>query len=350
MMHHKILLYGANGYTGRLILDELLKQQLQPTLLAGRNEQALRDMAARYALEYEVCSASDFASLLKEHKNLELVINAAGPFVKTAATIANACIENGMHYIDITGEIAVFQQLLAMHEKAKERGVMLLPGAGFDVVPTDCLAAFLKTAMPDAQEIKLAFAGLGGGVSRGTALTAISQMDTHTWVRQHGKLTAIAWRAREQEIDFGPFKAICLPISWGDLQTAWVSTGVPNISVYVPFGAKVRKWIPLATRLIQFEPLRKFALYYAGKKLTGPTIAQREKAQTHLIGEAFNARGQRIRKHLVTPDGYTFTALAVVAVCKRILKGDVKPGYQTPAMAYGAGFVEEIGGVSWLER
>lgn len=349
-MSHKILLYGANGYTGRLILDELLKQQLGSLLLAGRNENALRPLADSFNLEFDISTASNFSSLLKRHKELVLVINAAGPFIETAEPIAKACIAHGIHYIDVTGEIAVFQQLLELNEKAKLQGVMLLPGAGFDVVPTDCLANVLKAEMPDATELKLAFAGLGGGVSRGTALTAVSQMDAHTWVRQNGKLTEIPWREREQKIDFGPFKGTCLPISWGDLQTAWVSTGVPNISVFIPFKSKTRKWIPFLTRLIQVKPIRKLAMGYIRNKLTGPTSAQREKGQTHLIGEAFNPSGKQIRKHLVTPDGYTFTALSVVAVCKRIFSGDLKPGYQTPTMAYGAKFVEEIQGVSWLER
>lgn len=349
-MLHKILLYGANGYTGRLILDELLKQQIDSLLLAGRNEHALRPLAESFNLEFDLCTVSEFEALLKRHKDLVLVINAAGPFAETAEPIAKACIAQGIHYIDITGEIAVFKQLLALDGKAKKQGVMLLPGAGFDVVPTDCLANVLKAELPDATELKLAFAGLGGGVSRGTALTAISQMDAHTWVRQNGKLTEISWREREQKIDFGPFKGTCLPISWGDLQTAWVSTGVPNISVFIPFNSKTRTWIPWLTRLIQIRPIRKLALSYIGKKLTGPTAAQREKGQTHIIGEAFNDKGQSIRKHLVTPDGYTFTALSVVAICKHILNGSLSPGYQTPAMAYGAKFAEEIQGVSWLER
>lgn len=349
-MPHKILLYGANGYSGRLILAELLKQNLGRPLLAGRNEKAIQLLANTYNLDFDICAAADFHVLLRKHKEVVLVINAAGPFVETSLNIAKACISSCVHYIDITGEIPVFQQLLALSDTAKDQGVMLLPGAGFDVVPTDCMANILKQLLPDADEITLAFAGLGAGVSRGTAITSIRQLEAHTWIRQQGKLTAVPWRGQEQKIDFGPFKATCLPISWGDLQTAWVSTGIPNISVFTPFSRRSRRWLPIISKLLQLKPIRRAVLLYVRKNVKGPTAQQREKAQAHIIGEARNNLGRTLRKHLVAPEGYTFTALSVAAIAKRILAFDVKPGCQTPAMAYGATFVEEINGVNWLSR
>jgi short subunit dehydrogenase-like uncharacterized protein len=274
----------------------------------------------------------------------------AGPFIETAKPIAEACIRFGVHYIDVTGEVTVFQQLLNLGKKAKEKGVMLLPGAGFDVVPTDCLAVRLKEEMPDAKSITLAFAGLGGGLSRGTARTAIKQMDSNTWVRENGELKQIAWTSQPLEIDFGHFKGTCLPIPWGDLQTAWVSTGIPNIRVYIPFSRKVRKWISVGTKLAQVGIIKQLLMSYVSAKITGPTSAQREKAQSHIIGIADNSSGNRMRKHLVTPDGYTFTALSVAEMTNQILEGKYNVGYQTPATAFGSAFVESIKGVIWLSR
>ena len=234
-MAHQVILYGANGYTGQLILDELLKQQLPKPLLAGRNEGAIRALADRYHLDFAIARTEQFNALLKREKGVKVVINAAGPFVDTALPLATACIANSVHYLDITGEISVFKELNALNAQAKEKGVMLLPGAGFDVVPTDCLALALKKELPEAEGLILAFAGVGGGSSRGTAITAIRQLESHTWVREEGELKEISWTSRAKKVDFGPIKATCLPIPWGDLQTAWYSTGIKNIVVYTPF-------------------------------------------------------------------------------------------------------------------
>jgi short subunit dehydrogenase-like uncharacterized protein len=349
MSYNQIALYGANGYTGKLILEELNKQGFKPLLL-GRNKKAIEALAVSHALDFDVCAASEIEPILKKNKSIKLLINAAGPFIETAKYIAQSCINQGIHYLDVAGEIAVFKQLLELDEAAKKQGVMLLPGAGFDVVPTDCMANALVQEMPDATELILAFAGLGGGVSRGTARTALKQIDSGTWVREDGKLKKIKWLQRSRKIDFGPFKATCLPIPWGDLQTAWVSTGVANISVYVPFSKKIRRWLPALTKLMQTGIVNRLALAYVGSRITGPNAEKRAVGQTHIIGKAKNANGQELRKHLVTPDGYTFTALATVQLAKHVLIGNLKTGYQTPAMAYGANLVSEIKDVSWLSR
>ncbi len=350
MPKQKLILYGANGYTGKLILEQLQKQHLPVPLLVGRNEAAISKLADENNLDFEISAAVNIEKVLKQHKETVLLINAAGPFIETGKPIALACIRFGVHYIDVTGEITVFQQLLNLGEKAKEEGVMLLPGAGFDVVPTDCMALSLKEEMPDATSITLAFAGLGGGLSRGTARTAIKQMENKTWVRENGELKQIAWTSQPLQLDFGHFKGTCLPIPWGDLQTAWVSTQIPNIRVYIPFSRKVRKWISVGTKLAQIGVINRLLLSYVSSQITGPSSAQREKAQSHIIGMAENNAGKRIRKHLVTPDGYTFTALSVAEMTKRVLEGKYRVGYQTPATAYGSGFAERINGVSWLSR
>ncbi len=350
MSKQKIILYGANGYTGGLILQELQKQGLPQPLLVGRNEKAISELAHANNLDFAVCTAADIERVLKKYREAVVLINAAGPFIETAKPIAQACIRFGVHYVDVTGEIPVFQQMQNLGKQAKEQGVMLLPGAGFDVVPTDCVALTLKEKMPDANELILAFAGLGGGSSRGTALTAIGQLESKTWVRDAGELKSIPWTERSMKIDFGHFKGTCLPIPWGDLQTAWVSTKIPNISVYIPFSRKVRKWLPIATRLGEIGFIKSLLKTYVKSKITGPSAEEREKGQNHVIGIAKNQAGESLRMHLVTPDGYTFTGMSTVEITRKILSGEVKPGYQTPATAFGSGFAESIKGVSWLSR
>ena len=141
-MRADFLLYGSYGYTGRLIADRALEQGLRP-LLAGRDVAALAAQAAELGLEFRAFSLDDTAALDAAVRAVPVVLHAAGPFAHTAAPMAQACIRAGVHYLDITGEIAVFEAMAALDGAARASGVMLMPGAGFDVVPTDCLAAHL---------------------------------------------------------------------------------------------------------------------------------------------------------------------------------------------------------------
>jgi short subunit dehydrogenase-like uncharacterized protein len=98
------------------------------------------------------------------------VLCAAGPFSATSRPVADACLRNRVHYLDITGEIDVFEALAARDAEAKARGIMLLPGVGFDVAPSDCLAAHLKRRLPDANDLR-PYLSLRANTSRGTAKT-----------------------------------------------------------------------------------------------------------------------------------------------------------------------------------
>src|SRR6187402_1304471 len=104
--------------------------------------------------------------------------------------MVDACLAERVPYLDITGEIAVFEAAAARDAEAKAAGVVLLPGAGFDVVPSDCLAAHLKRRLPSATSLALAFQVLGG-VSRGTATTAVENLARGGMVRRAGKLVAV---------------------------------------------------------------------------------------------------------------------------------------------------------------
>src|SRR5690606_35660895 len=165
------LLYGANGYTGRLILERALAEGLRP-LLAGRNAEEIGALAVRHGLESSVFPLDDARALEAALRETRVVLLAAGPFSRTSGPVVEACLRAGAHYLDITGEIGVFEAIAARDAEARAAGVALLPGVGFDVVPTDCLAAHLKRRLPPATRLALAFQG-AGGVSRGTALTAV---------------------------------------------------------------------------------------------------------------------------------------------------------------------------------
>lgn len=343
----KVLLYGAYGYTGKLILDELLTTQVCRPLIVGRDVQKIEKLAESYKLDFDVAEVESFGELLKKHSSVDLVINAAGPYIYTAQEIAVSCVEVGVHYIDVTGEISVFNQLHALDKAARKAGVMLLPGTGFDVAPTDCLANALKKKMPDATHLELAFANVGAGASRGTLLTSVLSLETTTLIRAHGVLEPVAWKTQQREINFGPFKRYCVAIPWGDLATAAISAGFENIKVFMPMKPKMVIRLPLITTFLRIPLLKRLALRWVRQKVTGPTKELRDASQTHVVGKVWNKAGDKIEMRLQTANGYTFTAQCTAWVTQSILNGKLIAGYQTPSMAYGYNFIKEIKAVIW---
>ncbi len=174
-MPDTFLLYGSYGYTGNLIAELAASQGLRP-LLAGRDETRLRAQAERLSLDFRVIDLENTSALDDALRSTGLVVHCAGPFVLTFRQMAEACLRTGAHYMDISGEIEGFEALAALDSQARAAGVMLLPGAGFDVVPSDCLAAHMKGRLPSATHLKLFIRSVGGGISRGTARSGIENM------------------------------------------------------------------------------------------------------------------------------------------------------------------------------
>ena len=228
------LIYGSYGYTGQLIVELATKEGLHP-LLAGRNERKLREQAEKYNLDRRVFSLDETAKLDAALLEVDAVLHCAGPFVLTFRQMAEGCIRTKRHYVDISGEIPGFEALAALDTQAKTAGIMLLPGAGFDVVPTDCLAAHLKKRLPDATRLRLFLHGVGAGVSRGTAKSMVENMHRQGMIRQNGKLVQVppVWKALMQDFGRGPVRVIS--VGWGDVSTAYYSTGIPNVETYFAF-------------------------------------------------------------------------------------------------------------------
>ena len=168
----KFLLYGANGYTGQLITRYSKEYGLTP-ILAGRTESKIKPLADTYNLDYKIFSLDNQSDVDAALSDVKIVLHAAGPFMHTAQPMIEACLRNGVHYLDITGEIGVFEMAHRYDKQAGEKGIVIMPGVGFDVVPTDCMAVYLKNKMPDATHLKLAFGNVGGGWSQGTATTMV---------------------------------------------------------------------------------------------------------------------------------------------------------------------------------
>jgi short subunit dehydrogenase-like uncharacterized protein len=343
-----LLIYGSTGYTGRLIVAEALARGLRPTL-AGRNADAVRTQAQSLGLEWRAARIDDPAALDAALAGAAVVLHCAGPFVHTWRAMSDACLRRRAHYLDITGEIAVFEGLAGRDAEARAAGIMLLPGVGFDVVPSDCLAAHLARCMPNAVHLSLAFRALGGA-SRGTLSTIVENLGSPGAIRRDGRLVPVpqAWRTRR--IDFGDGQLRdATTIPWGDVFTAFHSTGIPNIEVYVSMRPALRR-AAIASRwlgpVLRSGVVRRTLAARVRRGPPGPSAEERERGVSLLWGEAVAANGQRAEARLRGASGYVMTAQTAVHLAAKALGGQARVGFQTPSGAYGADVILEIPGVT----
>jgi short subunit dehydrogenase-like uncharacterized protein len=343
-----LVIYGSTGYTGRLIVAEAVRCGLRP-VLAARNAEAVRAQAEPLGLEWHAAPIDDAAALDAAIKGATVVLHCAGPFSHTWRAMSDACLRARAHYLDITGEIAVFESLHARDTEARAAGIMLLPGAGFDVVPSDCLAAHLARRLPDATSLALAFAS-SGGMSRGTLTTMVEGLGGPGAVRRNGVIVPVPQAYRTRRIEFAHGLARdATTIPWGDVSTAYHSTGIPNVEVYVSMPPQRRRML-VASRwlgpLLRVRAVKELLMNQVRRLPPGPSERSRERGGTLLWGEAVAADGRRVVSRLRAHDGYTLTALTAVHLATKALGGSAPVGFQTPSKAYGADVILEIPGVT----
>lgn len=338
------LIYGAYGYTGDLIAREAAKRGMKP-LLAGRSEEKLKPLADELGLEYRAFSLEDSEALDAALSDSGFVIHCAGPFSITAKPMVEACLRTGRHYLDITGEIEVFESMAARDKKAKDAGIMVMPGVGFDVVPSDSLAKYLSEKLPDAVDLTLAFFGLGR-ISHGTQATMTMNVGRGGAIRKDGKITPVPAGWKTREIDFGEMKKMGVTIPWGDVSTAYYTTGIPNIKVFTvipPAQMKMLKLSRYVGWLLATGPVQ--GILQKQIPEGGPNAEERERGKTFLWGRAVDAGGNSVEARQFGPEGYKFTMLTALKIAERIMDGEYCVGFQTPAKCYGSGLVLEIEGV-----
>lgn len=340
------MIYGANGYTGELIAREAVSRGERP-LLAGRNEAAVSHLAAELGLESRAFALGDPRVVADSLRGVDAVVHCAGPFIETSRPMVDACLSAGVHYLDITGEIAVFEAVFARDGEAKSRGIALLPGVGFDVVPTDCLAAMLHARLPGATSLDLAYYMRGGAISRGTLSTVIEGLGSGGAIRENGRIRRVATIHDVREIPFSIGPRLAMTIPWGDVATAYRTTGIPNIRVY---SATSPRAISRARLVARLEPLlaRRFVKNLLRRivksRVTGPGESVRTTARVFLWGSARNTAGEEVTQTMTVPEGYHFTAMSAVLAVRRLLERP-RAGAETPARLFGSGFVTEIPGV-----
>ncbi|RDC67760.1 saccharopine dehydrogenase [Rhodovulum sp. 12E13] len=341
-----LMIYGATGFTGALVADRAREDGGATPLLAGRDADRVADLAARREMPGAAFGLDDPTGLRRQLEDVRVVLNCAGPFSRTAAPLVAACLDTGTHYVDITGEIAVFEHLAAQDAAARRAGLVLLPGAGFDVVPSDCLAAHLKRRQPRTRRLRLSISGLTRP-SRGTARTALEALGRGTPVRRGGEIVELATPPRGRA-DFGAGPVETIGISWGDVATAWHSTGAPEIDVLFEASAPLRlvSRVPAPLRpALRSAPVRGLLTRLVDRTVHGPSATLRRSGHARLLGEGWDAAGTRVAALMETPEPYALTACTALAIARRVAAGAAPAGYHTPATAFGPDLALDVAGV-----
>jgi len=337
------LIYGAYGYTGELILEEALDNGRHP-ILAGRNGAKLKTLADKHGLNYRVFTVENAIDNLEGAGTL---INCAGPFELTSEPMMDACLERGLNYFDITGEITVFQAAHKRNDAAVKAGVIICPGVGLDIVPTDCIAAKLKDELPDASQLELAF-DFGTLPSMGTAVTAIQGIGLGGMVREKGELKAVGHARYIRKVPFPNSPQWAASVPWGDVFTSQISTGIPNAVVYTALPWTVcwaLKVVNPIRNCLSGPKVQKGLTALAGKFLDdGPNEIARINHRTRFWGRVTTEDGRECTCTIVAPSTYAMTAELAIAIALKSETWDGEGGYFTASMLVGADFLTDRSG------
>lgn len=346
-MSLQLLVYGSYGYTGRLVVEEALAHGHRP-VLAGRDANRLAEQAEPLGLPWKAVSLDDESGLHELLRDTALVLHCAGPFARTSRPMLDACLATRTHYLDITGEISVFEACAARGAEARAAGVVVMPGTGFDVVPSDSLAAWLKQRLPSATRLTLAIRG-GGRLSRGTAKTMAENAGAGGAVRRDGRIVPVPAGYKHRMVDYGDGPQLAVTIPWGDVSTAFHTTGISDIEVYSAVSRsqlralRLSRWVG---PVLRWGPVQRYMKRKIDAAPAGPNPETRARTTSEVWGEATDDSGTTVSGRITGPNGYTLTALASVRIAEEVAKGAVSPGFHTPAGALGPYFVLSLPGVT----
>lgn len=348
-MTRRVLLYGATGFSGRMIAERL-HQGGHDIVLAGRDARRLSVLAETFGAPYRIFDLGDPQRIEHGLADIHVVLNAAGPFLRTASVMIDACIRTRTHYVDIAGEWPVFASAVSRGRVAAAGGTMLMPGAGFSIVASDCLLAHAAAQVSDATLLRVAVSQ-PAVMSRGT-LRSMSAMTSRTvMVRRDGTLRPIPVGQLERSFDFGEGLRTGVAVSLPDVVTGQHTTGVASIEAYAEAAWSSRilyQGGAIAASILNDDVVQQSLELLSAFWPAAPSPAVRQQAGHVIVAETVD-RWRRTRQfRLRTLDGYTVTAMTSGAIIERILGDDLIPGFQTPADLYGADLIAGLG-CAWFD-
>lgn len=339
------MIYGANGYSGDLIAREAAARGMTP-ILAGRSADKLAPLGRELGLPVRVFGLDDPGALDKGLAGVGLVLHCAGPFSATSAPMVAACLRNGAHYLDITGEIDVFERAYTFDGEAKDAGIVLCPGVGFDVIPTDCVAATLAAELPGAVTLALGF-DTRAGMSPGTLKTSVEGLASGSRVRRGGRLVGVPLGKVRRRVDFGNGEKDAVAIPWGDVASAYRTTGIGDISVFIPTSPKRTRGLRLANLarpLVSAGPVQRMMKRRIERTVAGPSAEARARHRTYVWGEVTDAAGETRTARIETANGYDLTITGSLAFVEHLTNTTPGGGAYTPSQLLGKDLVTRLPG------
>ncbi len=340
-MKNSWMIYGAYGYTGELLSEEAVRRGYKP-ILGGRSAEKLSTLANRLNLDQVVIDLKDGQPLINILNDVDLILNAAGPFKYTNEPMVKACLKTGTNYLDITGEIPIFEHNFKYDDQAKTQEIAIISGVGFDVVPTDCMAKYISDKVSNASELEIGIVGIGNP-SQGTLKTMLEYLSDGRLIRRNGELIRYGKSNGPRTIHFPDKERNLIPVSWGDLSTGYRTTGIPNITTYMPFskamtsmikGSKTKNdenWKNNINRLRS----------WIEKNVHNPDEEARMKGHSYIWAQASNDNGEKKEAWLETMEGYRFTSISGIKTVEKVFELEPK-GALTPALAFGEDFILEF--------
>ena len=348
MKNSNWMIYGAYGYTGKLIVEEALVRGYRP-LIAGRSKDKLIPLAESLGLDWIVLDLDDSEKLKSIISKMDLVLNVAGPFIRTSEKIVKACIEGSTHYLDISNEIPVIQELFSNNQQAVDKGIALISGVGFGVVATNCLVKYVVEQAGDTVKIQCASIPHTDHRSTGATKSILEVLTQGGKVRRDGKLVSSRLGSGGINVQFPDGNHNLLPIPTGDLEAAYLATGVSNVTAYTSELPKNRAFytiFPIIRRLLSIKFIHnKIDQKLDKQKNLSEEIKTNNIKNSYSWAKAVNRVGEEYQAWLVLGEGYQFTAYSSILAVERVLNDKLK-GFLTPSEAFGTSFVLEIPGVS----
>jgi len=329
------MIYGANGYAGRLVAREAIALGERP-LLAGRSAEKVRRVAEELGLPWLAFDLGDHAATVAALRGVELVLLAAGPFDGLAQPMMDACIEARTHFTDLDNELPVFRAAEERDARARERGVAIVPGIGFGTIATGSLVKRVVAEVPDANRLECALhiASTHAGAATGQSGLAAVRMGGR--VRRGGRLVEHPLGAGGREIPFADRGRRASPIPTGDLEAAWMDTHIPDIVVYgtaLSGGLLQRAGIAILRRLLWIGAIRR-AVGSVREGAGGDAHCQAWACAT-------NVRGEKAEACLETGEGFAFTA-AAAARAVAVIRRAPTAGAHAAATVLGGAFVDSL--------
>jgi len=346
-MSAPVVIYGATGYSGGLVARRAVERGWRP-IVSGRDAGRLAVLGEALGVAHRAAPVDDGGALERTFRGARVVLNAAGPFSRTAEPVLAACLRVGAHYLDLSAEVPAIEGLVGWDAAARARGLMVMPAVGFDVVATDCLALHVARRLPGAARLSIGVTNLRF-VSRGSAKTLFEAVDGGL-MRRDGALVTVPLGSRERMFDYEVGPRASVNVSLADLTTAYHSTGIPNVATYTEGTPLMRALLAAARgagRVLRSGPAQAWLAACADLLPDEPGTAKDDAAGTQrVVAEVEDDAGGRAVSRLRTLEAYAFTPHAACAVLERVLAGDVEPGFQTPARVYGSDFVLGLPGVT----